>query len=105
MRESYMLMAYINTAMHKAHYEILSDGEGYFGSIEELQGVWANADPLEACREELQEVLEEWIVLGLRKGHHLPEIDGYSLDVDDEHEDWQHVSQSALERRARLQQR
>jgi len=97
MRESYMLMAYINAAMCKAHYEMLPDGEGYFGSIEELQGVWANADPLEACREELQEVLEEWIVLSLRKRHHLPEIDGYSLNVDDEHEDWLRISQSALE--------
>ena len=38
--------------MRKAHYEILPDGEGYFGSITDLQGVWANADTLEACREE-----------------------------------------------------
>ena len=61
-----MLTAYINAAMRKAHYEILPDGEGFFGKIENLQGVWANADTLEACREELQEVLEGWIALGLR---------------------------------------
>ena len=67
-----MLTAYINAAMRKAHYEILPNGEGYFGTIEGLQGVWANADTLEACREELQEALEEWIVLGLRLGHQLP---------------------------------
>ncbi len=54
-----MLTAYINVAMRKAHYEILPDNEGYFGKIEVLQGVWANADSLEACREELREVLEE----------------------------------------------
>jgi predicted RNase H-like HicB family nuclease len=76
-----MLTAYINAAMRKARYEILPGGEGYFGNIAELQGVWANADCLEACREALQEVLEEWIVLGLRMGHHLPEIDGISLNV------------------------
>jgi predicted RNase H-like HicB family nuclease len=81
MREADMLTAYISAAMRKARYEILPDGEGYFGTIEELQGVWANADSLEACREELQEVLEEWIVLGLRKGHPLPEIDGISLNI------------------------
>jgi predicted RNase H-like HicB family nuclease len=68
-----MLTAYINAAMRRAHYEILPDGEGYFGTIECLQGVWANADTLEACREELQEALEEWIVLGLRMGHQLPD--------------------------------
>ena len=53
-----MLTAYINAALRKAHYEILPDGEGYFCTIEGLQGVWAQADTLEACREELREVLE-----------------------------------------------
>jgi predicted RNase H-like HicB family nuclease len=81
MSEVDMLTAYINAAMRKARYEILPDGEGYFGNIPELQGVWANADSLEACREELQEALEEWIVLGLRMGHPLPEIEGISLNV------------------------
>ncbi len=76
-----MLTAYINAAMRKAHYEILPDGEGYFGKIENLQGVWANANTLEACREELQEVLEEWIILGLKMGHFLPEIDGITLNI------------------------
>lgn len=74
-----MLTAYINAALRKAHYEMLPDGEGYFGSIEGLQGVWAQADTLEACREELREVLEEWIALGLRMGHPLPPIDGITL--------------------------
>ena len=78
-----MLTAYINAAMRKAHYEILPNGEGYFGTIEGLQGVWANADTLEACREELQEALEEWIVLGLRLGHQLPDIDGLTLNVQE----------------------
>jgi len=76
-----MLTAYLDSAMRKAHYELLPDGEGFFGKIEGLQGVWANAKTLEACREELREVLEEWIVLGLQMGHHIPEIDGVSLHV------------------------
>jgi predicted RNase H-like HicB family nuclease len=78
-----MLTAYINAALRKAHYEILPDGEGYFGNIENLQGVWAQADTLEACREELREVLEEWIVLGLKMGHPLPAIDGVTLTVQE----------------------
>ncbi|OGG55958.1 MAG: hypothetical protein A3F84_00715 [Candidatus Handelsmanbacteria bacterium RIFCSPLOWO2_12_FULL_64_10] len=76
-----MLTAYINATMRKARYEILPDGEGYFGTIDGLQGVWANADTLEACREELREVLEEWIVLGLRMGHALPVMEGIDLNV------------------------
>jgi predicted RNase H-like HicB family nuclease len=76
-----MLTAYIAAALRKAHYELLSDGEGYVGTIEGLPGVWAQGDTLEGCRDELQEVLEEWIVLGLKMGHPLPSIDGISLAV------------------------
>jgi predicted RNase H-like HicB family nuclease len=64
-----MITNYIKAAMGKAHYEILPDSEGYFGTIEGISGVWANAATLEECREELKEVLEEWILLGLRMGH------------------------------------
>ena len=76
-----MLTDYIQAAMRKAHYEILTDGEGYFGSIIGLQGVWANADTLEACRKELQEVLEEWIILGLKMGTFIPVLDGIELNI------------------------
>jgi predicted RNase H-like HicB family nuclease len=78
-----LLTAYINAALRKAHYEILAEGEGYFGSIEGLQGVWAQSDTLEACREELREVLEEWIVLGLKMGHPIPSVDGVNLTVEE----------------------
>jgi predicted RNase H-like HicB family nuclease len=77
-----MLTAYINAALRKAHYEILPDGEGYVGTIEGLR-VWAQADTLEACREELREVLEEWIILGLKMGHPLPSIDGIALTIEE----------------------
>ena len=79
-----MLTDYIQAAMRKAHYEILPDGEGYFGGITDLQGVWANADTLEACREELQEVLEEWIIVGLKMGTPIPVIDGIELNIKKE---------------------
>ena len=78
-----MLTAYINAALRKAHYEMLPDGEGYVGTIAGLQGVWAQAETLEACREELREVLEEWIVLGLTMGHPLPPIDGMTLTIQE----------------------
>lgn len=79
-----MLTDYIQAAMRKAQYEILPDEEGYFGKIPELQGVWANADTLEGCREELQEVLEEWIILGLKMGDPIPIIDGIELNIKKE---------------------
>jgi predicted RNase H-like HicB family nuclease len=78
-----MLTTYIAAAMRRARYEILPENEGYFGTIDLLPGVWANAASLEACRDQLQEVLEEWIVLGLRMEHDLPEIDGVQLGIQE----------------------
>jgi predicted RNase H-like HicB family nuclease len=73
-----MLTAYIQTAMRRAKYELLED-DTFYAEIPALPGVYANAKTLEACREELQEVLEGWIILGLRLGHPLPEIDRIRL--------------------------
>ncbi|MBI2433937.1 MAG: type II toxin-antitoxin system HicB family antitoxin [Candidatus Hydrogenedentes bacterium] len=78
-----MLTAYIEAALRRAHYELLPENEGIFGSIEGLQGVWAHSETLETCREELREVLEEWIVLGLKMGHAIPPIDGIALEVQE----------------------
>ena len=53
----------MQAAMHRARYEILLDDGTFYGEIPGFDGVYANADNLEACREELREVLEEWILL------------------------------------------
>jgi len=74
-----MLTGFIQAAMRHAHYEIIDDPKPFFGSIPECQSVWASGETLEACREELQSVLEDWIVLGLRMGHPIPVIDGIAV--------------------------
>ena len=76
-----MLTAYIGTAMRRATYELLPDNEGFYGEIPGMPGVYASADTLEACREELRSVLEGWIMLGLAMGHPFPDIDGHTLIV------------------------
>jgi predicted RNase H-like HicB family nuclease len=76
-----MLTEYISAAMHQATYELLPDGEGYYGEIVPLQGVWANGPTLELCREDLRHALEGWVVLGLRLGHTLPVIAGIDLNA------------------------
>ncbi len=73
-----MLISYIQNTMKLAKYEILEDGQ-YYGEIEGFQGVWAQADNLETCREELQSALEDWLILGLRMGHKLPVVAGIQL--------------------------
>jgi predicted RNase H-like HicB family nuclease len=78
-----MLTEYIRAALQRARYEILEDGT-FYGEIPDCQGVYANAETLEDCREQLREVLEDWIVLGLRLGHSFPIIEGVSLNVERE---------------------
>lgn len=78
-----MLTAYIRAAMGRATYEILDDGS-YYGEIPGLPGVLANAPTLEACRQELQDVLEGWLILGLRLGHTIPVIGGIDLRAEAE---------------------
>jgi predicted RNase H-like HicB family nuclease len=75
-----MITEYIQAAMHQARYKILEDGS-YFGEIPGFQGVWANNENLELCREELQSVLEGWILLGLRMGHSFPAVNDLRLEV------------------------
>jgi predicted RNase H-like HicB family nuclease len=50
----------------------LPDDGSIYGEIPEFGGVYANADNLEACREELEEVLGEWILLRAYKNLSLP---------------------------------
>jgi len=76
-----MLMEYLNAGLNHAKYEILPDDGSYYGEIPECQGVYANAVTLEACRTELQEVLEEWVLLRVAKNLPLPPIDGIDLAV------------------------
>ena len=61
-----MLTKYIDAAMKRAQYELIEDQERpYFGTIPGFRIVWANAATLEACREELKAVLEDWILFKL----------------------------------------
>ncbi len=77
-----MLSQYIQAAMRQAKYEILSDDGSFYGEIPGFQGVWANAETLEDCREELTEVLEEWIFLHLSDNTPLPVVNGLKLAVE-----------------------
>ena len=76
-----MLNKYIQKALHKAKYEILSDDNSFYGEIPDFQGVYANAATLEDCRDDLAEVLEEWIFFRLSKNMPLPVVDGLQLSV------------------------
>jgi predicted RNase H-like HicB family nuclease len=74
------LTSYIQQALSLATYKIIDD-KTYSGEIPGFLGVWANDKSLERCRQELQEVLEDWIVLKLRGRERLPSIRGKTLSI------------------------
>ena len=76
-----MLTDYIRAAMRKARYEILPDDGTFYGEIPGFDGVYANAHTLERCREELEDILEEWILLRVFKHLPLPTADGIDLTI------------------------
>ncbi|HWQ76615.1 MAG TPA: type II toxin-antitoxin system HicB family antitoxin [Syntrophomonas sp.] len=75
-----ILTAFTEAALREAVYKILDDGT-FYGEIPLCHGVWANEKTLEKCREELHEVLEEWLILKLRDCDPLPQIGGVDLNT------------------------
>lgn len=76
-----MLTDYLQAALRKAKYEILSDDGSFYGEIPGFQGVYSNANTLEECRDQLAEVLEEWTFLHIADKTPLPEMDGINLRI------------------------
>lgn len=79
-----MLTQYLKAALRTAHYEILPDNGEFYGEIAACNGVYATAASLEACRDELEEVLEEWVLFRIHRNLSLPIIDGVELAVKEE---------------------
>lgn len=69
-----MLIEYVEEALRHARYEMIQDEEPYYGEVPELKGVWATGKSLEECRERLQEVIEGWILVSLRKNLPIPRL-------------------------------
>lgn len=78
-----MLSEYIRLAMEQAQYEIIEDDKTYFGEIPGFDGLWANGRTLEECRKELQETLEDWLVISLRRNLPIPVIHGIDLSINE----------------------
>ena len=75
-----MVTKYLRAAMRGAKYELLEEG-GYYGSIPGFDGVWADAACLEDCRDELEEVVQEWLLFRLARQLPVPILDGIDLVV------------------------
>ena len=68
-----MIRLYVEQALRMARYDKLEDGT-YYGEVPRLRGVLASGETLEACREQLAEVVEEWILVRVAKGLDVPRL-------------------------------
>jgi len=76
-----MFSPYLHAALHRARYEILPQDNTYYGEIPDMPGVYADGQTVEACREELAEVAEEWVLLRIAGHLPLPSINGLELTI------------------------
>ena len=76
-----MIRRYMDAAMARATYELLSEDGTFYGEIPVCPGVYAAAETLEACRKSLEEILEEWILVRIYRRLSIPEVDGIRIEV------------------------
>ena len=76
-----MLRDNMRAALHRARYEILPDGGTFYGEIPGFEGVYSEGATLEACRDELEGVLEEWVFVRISRSLSVPEVEGFDLRV------------------------
>ncbi len=67
--------------MRQARYSILEDDGSFYAEIPAIPGVWATANTLEACWEELESVLEGWLLVSIAGHSPIPDINGNRLEV------------------------
>ncbi len=77
----FILSEYVERAMERASYDKLEDGT-FSGVVPQCPGVIAFSDTLRSCEDELQSVLEDWVLTGLKLRHRLPVINGVDLNHD-----------------------
>lgn len=68
-----MIRQYVEQALRMARYDKLGDGT-FCGEVPRLRGVLASGGTLEACREQLAEVVEEWVLVRVAKGLAVPRL-------------------------------
>ena len=75
-----MIRQYVEEALRHAQYDKLEDGT-FYGEIPRLRGVLAVGETLEECRNQLAEVVEEWVLVRVAKGLAIPPLGKIGVKV------------------------
>ena len=76
-----MFTEYVESVMRKARFERIDGKRTYFGRIIGFQGVWAQGKTQRECERNLREVLEEWLLIKIRKHRFVPTNRKYDLNA------------------------
>ena len=69
---SVMITSYLAAALNRAQYSMIEGG--FCATVPGLRGVIATAPTVEACRSQLAEVIEEWILIRVARGLKVPSL-------------------------------
>ena len=76
-----MFTRFVESVMRKARFERIDRKRMYFGRIPGFTGVWAEGKTLHECERDLREVLEEWLLIKIRKHRFVPTTGKYDLNA------------------------
>jgi len=72
---------YIQAALRKAKYSYDDETKSFVAVVEELPLCWGQGDTHEEAREELENVIEGWVLLSIQRGEKLPSIDNVAMII------------------------
>lgn len=75
-----MFTEYVEKAMQHATYKQLDDGT-WWGEVAPLEYTFAIAPTLDACRIELKDVVEDWLLVAIANHNPIPMIDGVTIKI------------------------
>lgn len=75
-----MIRGYLDEALRRARYSQLEDGS-YAAEVRGLKGVIATGPTIEECREALQTVIEEWVLVRVSRGLDVPSVGGVKIRI------------------------
>ena len=75
-----MIQKYIAKALARARFAKLEDGS-VCATVPGLKGVLAIGDDRRACKEQLAEIVEEWVLVRVSQGLSVPKLDGIGVQV------------------------
>jgi predicted RNase H-like HicB family nuclease len=75
-----MISKYVEQALTRAHYEHV-DARTWSARVPQLRGVLALGATREACRAQLAEVVEEWVLVRVARRLPIPRLGGVTIRV------------------------